>query len=229
MASGQKLGIKQIAADACGARLWAELRTNWAIALLYRAPSIPVAWLAARIGASPMAVSLTGLAMAISMPGQAAFIPVELAVWTVAISGFLFHVLDCVDGTLARLTGRVTKRGGDVDFLVDMAQWGMLYLSVGILADRSFDTGFAWTALAAATAWGRLMARVIRDRVNNDAGDAPKPLEPAEYLPAFLAGISGLIPFFALAGPYLGIAVIALAVYSVLDMVEAALPLTRRS
>ncbi|MBL6430978.1 MAG: hypothetical protein HPM95_06175 [Alphaproteobacteria bacterium] len=35
------------------------------------------------------------------------------------------------------------------DFLIDMAQWGLLYGSIGLLADRVLDTGALWTAVAA--------------------------------------------------------------------------------
>jgi len=174
-----------------------------------------------------MTVTLAGLALALSMPAQALVLPLGLAVWAVAISGLVFQVLDCVDGTLARLRGVTSRRGGDADFLVDMAQWGLLYLAIGLLADRTLDADWQWTALAGMAAWGRLMARVIRDRLPDVPGGETAALRLADYPVAFLAGISGLIPFLALSGSWLGIAVLALLIYSLLDIIEAALPLTR--
>jgi phosphatidylglycerophosphate synthase len=214
-----------IAQDACGPRLWAEMRSSWAIALLARAPSVPLTWIFARAGLSPMQVTGIGFALALSLPLQAALLPLTLAVWAVAFSGWLFQVLDCVDGTLARLGRRTSKRGADADFLVDMTQWGLLYLSIGLLADRTLDTGAFWTAVACAAAWGRLLARVIRDRLATPDTGQTAPLRLMDYPAAILAGISGLIAFFALLGPWIGLGVALLALYSLLDILEAALPL----
>ncbi|MCG6902396.1 MAG: CDP-alcohol phosphatidyltransferase family protein [Rhodobacter sp.] len=227
MTSQNRIAWTEIAYDACGERMRVEIRSSWAIALLARGPSVPVTWLLARAGVAPMTVTLAGLALALSMPAQALLLPLSIAVWGVALSGWLFQVLDCVDGSLARLNRVTTRRGGDMDFLVDMAQWGLLYLSIGVLADRTLDMAWLWTAVAGIAAWGRLLARVIRDRLD-DADPAPLiPLRAADVPVAFLAGISGLIPFAALTGGWLGVAVIALLIYSLLDIVEAALPLTR--
>ena len=217
--------MTRIAADACGPRLWAEMRSSWAIALFARAPSIPVTWLCARARLSPMQVTGIGFALALSLPLQAALFPLAVAVWAVAFCGWLFQVLDCVDGTLARLGAQESKRGADADFLVDMTQWGLLYLSIGLLADRTLDTGLFWTAVACAAAWGRLLARVIRDRLSTPTTDTARPLRPQDYPAAALAGISGLIAFFALFGPWIGLGVAFLALYSLLDILEAALPL----
>ncbi len=228
MAETHRIAWGAIVADACRERLWREMRTAWSIALLYRWPSVPLTWAAGRLGLTPMAVTLLGLVLALSMPLQAALLPLAAAPVLVAASGFLFHALDCADGSLARLTGRASDRGADVDFLVDMAQWGLLYLAIGILADRTLGTGWAYAALAVAAAWARLLARVVRDRLDDAAVSAPPPLRPAGYPAAFLAGISGLIPFLALAGDWLGVAVAALFVYALLDVAEGLWPLFRR-
>lgn len=220
--------MAEIAQDACGARFQQEMRTSWSTALLGRCPSVPVTWLCLRAGLAPMTVTLAGLGLALTMPIQALVLPLSGAVWAVAISGILFQVLDCVDGSLARLTQTSSGRGGDVDFLVDMAQWGLLYMSIGILADRVLNEFWFWTASAGLAAWGRLLARVIRDRLSRATGERPRPLRMADYPGAFVAGLSGLIPFAALSGPWLGVTVTALLIYALADIVEAALPLTRR-
>ncbi len=219
--------MARIADDACGARLWDEMRSSWAIALFARAPSVPLTWICARAGLAPMQVTGLGFALALSLPLYAALLPLTLAVWAVALGGWLFQVLDCVDGTLARLGRQTSKRGADADFLVDMTQWGLLYLSIGLLADRTLDSGLFWTTVACAAAWGRLLARVIRDRLATPTPviSTPAPLRLMEYPAAILAGISGLIAFFALLGPWIGVGVAFLALYSLLDIIEAALPL----
>jgi len=224
-----EISLEKIADDLHNGRLWTELRSSWAIALLYRVPSLPLVWLAARIGISPTTVTLLALALAFSMPLQAVFLPLGIGAWAVALSGILFQILDCVDGTLARVTGQSSKRGADLDFLVDMAQWGLLYLAIGLLADRTLDDTWNWTAIAALAAWLRLMARLVRDRLDQPTDDdRPAQLTPAQLPGAFVAGLSGLVPFLALTGGGLGWAVSALLIYSVLDLVEGLLPLLHR-
>lgn len=210
-----------------------ERRGSWAISLLYRRPGIVLAFGAARLGLAPLQITFIGLLLALSMPLQAAFLPIGAAVWAVAMSGALFQVLDCADGALARCTGQTSRRGGDWDVLVDMAQWGLLYLALGLLADRLAETGQLWTAIALAAAWARLLARLIRDRVAwmAESGSAPEsqsaPPSLADLVSRVLGGISGLFPFFALLGEALPWAVGFLLVYALLDMAEGSAPLFR--
>ena len=53
------------------------------------------------------------------------------------------------------------------------------------------------------------------------------PLRPGDYPAAFIDGMSGLIPFLALSGPWLGVAVCALVVYSLIDIGDALWPLVK--
>lgn len=223
--------MARIADDLRGGRLRREFRSSWAIALLYRVPSLPLVWLCARAGVPPMAVTVAGLFLALALPVFAVVLPLAVAVWAVALGGCLFQILDCVDGTLARVTGRTSARGADVDFIVDMLQWATLYFAIGLLADRTLGGGWAWTAVAGAAASGRLLARLIRDVAAGSAApaDVQAPLRVRDWPAIIVAGISGLLPFLALTGPWLGVSVMLLLVYSVLDMAEGFLPLLTRS
>ena len=230
MTSPKSTSLASIIQDTFSPRFFAELRTSWAIEVLYRPPSIPFIWVFARIGLSPTMVSLMALVLAVSMPLQAVFLPLGTAAICVMLSAMLFQVLDCVDGTLARLTGQTSQFGSDLDFLIDMAQWGLLYLSLGLLADRTLDSGSGYALIGAMAAWVRLFARVSRDRIAQPAKDKT-PAHPVTLvrLPMiFFVGLSGLFPFFALAGPWLGLAVLFLLIYALLDMFESALPLLAR-
>ncbi|MDF0594743.1 CDP-alcohol phosphatidyltransferase family protein [Psychromarinibacter halotolerans] len=226
MTAQEKPSFGRIAADLRQPWFREELRTAWSIALLYRVPSLPVVWIFARLGLSPVGVSFLALAVALAMPLLAWGLPLAHAPWAVALAGALFQVLDCADGTLARVTGRTSKTGGDLDFLVDMTQWGLLYLAIGLLADRVLGAD-GWATLAAMAGWVRLLARVIRDRLQGPEDGVPGPLTPADWLPMLIGGISGLIPILALTGDYLGWAVWALMIYSLLDVAEGLLPLAR--
>ena len=57
--------------------------------------------------------------------------------WGVAALGFCFHVLDCVDGNMARTAGTASKLGGLVDGFVDLSFWCLLFLSLGLLVERA--------------------------------------------------------------------------------------------
>lgn len=215
-------------ADLHSANAAEEWRGSWAIAALYRRPGILVAFAASRLGLSPLQITCLGLALALTLPLQAALLPLGVAAWAVALSGALFQVLDCADGALARTTGQSSTRGGDVDFLVDMAQWGLLYAAIGLLADRMLEPGLAWTALAVAAAWARLLARVIRDRLSAPSDAPPTPIKTKDLPVVIVSGLSGLLPFLALSGGALPWAVGFLMLYALLDVGDALAPLFTR-
>lgn len=216
------LSFHQFHADLHSSACRDEARTSWAIFVLYRRPALPLAWGAARLGLRPMAITGAALVLALSLPIQALFWPLGWAVWAVVLGGALYQILDCTDGTLARVTGQSSQAGADMDFLVDMTQWAMLYTAIGILADRTLDTGGVWTALALGAAWLRLMARVIRDRVAPP--EPPQPEFSAETAPdriaRFIGGLSGLLPFLGLFGSGLGVAVWILVAYALMDLAD---------
>lgn len=224
------LTLATFRADLRSAAVAEEWRGSWATALLYRRPAVYLAYMANRADLRPGHITGMALVLALTLPIQAALLPLGLAVWGVALTGCLFQIVDCTDGTLARVTGQTSRRGADMDFLVDMAQWGLLYLAIGILADRISGGGYLWTAVAATAAWARLLARVARDRLAHMATAAAKPrrntaIDAASLL---LGGVSGLLPFLALAGSALPWAVGFLMLYALLDIGEGVLPLLRR-
>lgn len=113
-----------------------ELSTEWAVALLWRPLSFLLTPLFAACAASPDAVTLLGMACALLLPVAAIIGGADawIAVGAIAVA---FCVLDCVDGDLARVTGRATPRGAYADFLTDIVYRSTLYASIGILADHA--------------------------------------------------------------------------------------------
>ena len=228
MAEPQPVSFKAILQDLRGPHVREEFRTSWAIALLYRMTSPPFVWLLLRAGFGPMGVTALGFALALSMPAQAYFLPLEVAGWVLFASGALFQILDCADGMMARITGRTSLLGADLDYLSDMVQHGLFYTSLGLLADRTLGTGFGWTALALTAAFLRLLARLVREQVSRRVEKAaPGPVRIVDLPVIFVEGLTGLIPFMALAGASLGIMVVALVVYSLLDIGDAFMPMTK--
>jgi hypothetical protein len=67
---------------------------------------------------------------------------------------------------------------------------------------------------------------VIRDRLRGEAPPEPRgPLRGWQWPFAFFDGLSGLIPFLALAGSRLDIAVMALMAYSLIDIADSVRPI----
>ncbi len=206
-----------------------ELRSDWAVTVFYRWPSMLLIAPLARLGVAPATITWVALAVALSMLPVSALLAPPLAGPVLAGLAVAFQVLDCVDGGLARATGRTSASGAAFDFVVDMAQWALLYASVGVLADRSFDTGYLWTAVGLAAGWARLFARVVRDAgqqsgaVPKSGGDRPGRMTTADVFLAFLSGLSGAIPLLLVAALFfdaLAPLLVFVLVYGVGDIAE---------
>jgi phosphatidylglycerophosphate synthase len=178
-------------------------------------------WLLMRLGVRAMTVTALGFTAALLMPFAAYFTSIAVAGWGVCLLGMSFQILDCSDGDIARLSGSESAFGARADFLADMAQWGFLYTSIGILADRQLETGWAFTCLGLLAAWIRLFARLTSDSLPTDTHVEKNSLGIKGSVIAFFAGLSGLIPFLALIYSYLGYAVFVLLIYSLLDIGDA--------
>lgn len=223
-------GLAAIAAHYRDTKLDEELRGNWVNVVAHRVPSFFLIWLLTRLGVGPMAVTVASAIVALPLPALAAWLPLPAAALSVFAAGFLFQVLDCTDGALARLTGSTSRLGGDFDFLIDMAQWALLYAAIGLLADRTLGGAGEWTALALGAGWIRLFARAIRDRMTPEPTEEPAsaPLKAADLPVVFFAGLSGGLCFLALAGSLLGYGVVFLLAYAVLDLGETLVGVARR-
>ena len=116
-------------------KAWAEMQGDLPCYLVYRPLSFYLTPLFLRLGVPVTGVTLLSLGIALTMTffawrgGAGAY-------WVVAGLGFLYHVMDCVDGNMARTTGRTTKLGGILDGTIDMSFWCMLLFSLGLLVDH---------------------------------------------------------------------------------------------
>ena len=111
-----------------------------------------------RLGLSPNAITLVGLAGA---AGAAVLVSQSLLLWG-GIAMILASGLDMFDGAVARSTGRVTKFGGLLDSIVDRISEAVVL--IGLLAHflrESDDTGALLAAAAMATSF---MVSYVRAR-----------------------------------------------------------------
>jgi len=114
---------------------WGELQGDLPSFLIYRPLSFYLALPLLRLRVPVLAVTLAsgGLALGVlwvAWQGGAH------AHWGVAALGFGFHLLDCVDGNMARTTGHLSRLGGLLDGFIDMVFWCLLFLSLGLLVER---------------------------------------------------------------------------------------------
>jgi CDP-diacylglycerol--glycerol-3-phosphate 3-phosphatidyltransferase len=113
-----------------------------------------------RLGLSPNAITLVGLAGA---AGAAVLVSQSLLLWG-GIAMILASGLDMFDGAVARSTGRVTKFGGLLDSIVDRISEAVVL--IGLLAHflrESDDTG---ALLAAAAMTTSFMVSYVRARAS---------------------------------------------------------------
>ncbi|WP_299348170.1 CDP-alcohol phosphatidyltransferase family protein [uncultured Shimia sp.] len=221
-----QLSLREIVKDLKDQHVLEEWRGEWAIAFLFRVPSQLFVWVFLRLGWTPLMVTGLGFVLSLIMPALAVWLPLTLAVWSVVILGALFQILDCADGTLARATGRSSVFGADMDYLVGMFHYICIYASVGLIADRYLETGTFWALMGVVAVAGRLLARLVREQIKKRIGEGPPgPFRMSDLPGAFVSGLSGLIPFGVLAGSYTSWVIVALLVYSVMDIVDAFVPM----
>jgi phosphatidylglycerophosphate synthase len=206
-----------------------EVRTEWAIALVYRPVSFLLTPLFAAIGVAPSTVTLLGLAIALALPFAAAS---GGEAWLVVGGlGVAFCVLDCIDGDLARVTGRASQRGAYLDFVVDLVYRAGLYSAIGIAADGARDGAgiaalgdYGGIVAGLASALLAILARSCRLYADSHVRDRAGPAATTRGAAfAFVSGLDHLLPFFVLAGGALGSldwVLVWLFAYSLADFVH---------
>ena len=211
-----------------------ELRTEWAIAVLYRPISLLITPIFAALGATPAVVTLLGLAIALALP----FVAAAAGVYAWAPVGALaiaFCVLDCVDGDLARVTGRSSERGAYLDFIVDLVYRAGVYAAIGVVADSmrgaggiealGFHGGVVTGLVCALIAIVARSCRLYVDGGGHGAerGPTDHPSSGGDVAVAFVSGLDHLLPMAVLICGALGALdwiLVWLLVYSLGDFAQ---------
>ena len=113
---------------------WEEMSGELPAWLIFRPLSFLVTPLFLRLGWSPVAVSGLSGVSALAMLGSA-LTGAPHAYLAVAAFGFLHQLLDCVDGNVARVTGRTSQYGQFVDLLIGQSYYVLLFASIGLLVE----------------------------------------------------------------------------------------------
>jgi phosphatidylglycerophosphate synthase len=174
--------------------------------------SYPGAWIFLRLGFSPNAVTYLSAVLCLTgfvclAAGGAA------AAWTGFAFFFVFGILDCVDGNMARVLGKASPWGEWVDALGGYTAYAAMLLGIGVAADASVGailpgTGIVlpwpaggWTLVGGAAAAANLLMRAVFQnyRVVKGASDERTGIGGEKRLSETI-GITGfLVPVSALA------------------------------
>jgi phosphatidylglycerophosphate synthase len=153
--------------------------------------SLPVAWLALRLGLSANGVSY--LSVLFSAAGgilfsQAGF---ALPLWG-AILLNLFSVLDCADGSVARTAKTSGPWGAWADAVMGFVAYTAVFLSTGVYVYR--QTGWWWILVVAGlTASANLLTRVAYQIYKNIEGETAHGSVSFERKLAENVGVTGLM------------------------------------
>jgi phosphatidylglycerophosphate synthase len=188
-----------------------ELEGELPAVLLYRPVSHMVTPLFLRLRLSPLSVTLVNGAIALSLV-PVAVMTGSRAYLHVAALGLVFHVLDCVDGDMARVSGKTSELGRLADGFVDQVYWIALFASFGILVDRAGET-LAGSGLTLGLILPIMVLLHRQTRDNFAIGFGEPPLEPVtEWPPRTLlarlrvatAGLENLYVFALVIGGAMG-------------------------
>lgn len=137
-------------------KAWAEMQGDLPCYLLYRPISFRVALPFLWLGVPVMAMTLLSLLIALAMPLMALRGGEHAYLWVAGL-GFAYHVMDCVDGNMARTLGRTSRLGAILDGTIDMSFWCLLLLSLGILVQGQGGGLWGEHAVALSLALGVLL------------------------------------------------------------------------
>ncbi|MFM8747545.1 MAG: CDP-alcohol phosphatidyltransferase family protein [Aestuariivirga sp.] len=207
MLSGHRLGLSQIIRNHRETKLAEEFSTEWAVAVLYRPPALLIAWACQYLPVTPIMVTAAAGLLLPLMVLAAAWMPPGAALAVVTALACLFMILDCADGTLARITGQTSRLGQYLDAATDLAYRVVSYGAAGyILARHPAASPWFSTAalpLALIAAWIMTFARLCRVyaelRFPPSAQREEERPQPRMDLAGFVSGLDGLFPLFVLA------------------------------
>lgn len=209
MKSGHVQSLAEVFRDHHAAKFREEFATEWAAALLWRPPALVMAWALQATPVTPNMLTLAAFCCLPLMAIAAALLAPGAALAAAAVLAILFMILDCADGTLARITGRTSRLGQYADTAGDLCYRVVFYGSAGLALAQHPALGGSWLAggglpLALFSAWMMTFARLCRIYVelrfpaaHGDALDTgPSRLG---LLANAVSGFDGLMPLAAAA------------------------------
>ena len=153
-----------------------EKHNQWIVYVFFRPVSLQFSHHLLNFGFSPTVISLLGLMVSFFLPLGGLILEETAFTYYLAGGIILFHVLDCIDGNIARTAQQASKAGAYLDLIVDVMHRLLSYLAIGMLAHQQYGedstlpvfSAVVWAVLAAwlmvAAKLGR--AHAIEDKKN---------------------------------------------------------------
>jgi phosphatidylglycerophosphate synthase len=203
--------LAQVRASYTPHKAWQEMSGELPAYLLYRPLSFWLTVPLLRLRIPTLAVTALSGLIAVSLPLIAA-LSATSAWLEVGLLALVFHVLDCVDGNLARTRGTCSPGGALLDAIADQAFWIALLTSLGLmvsrtqhpLAPQAVTLGLGCSVLLL---WGRRVrdeARLLSGERVELSAERPAHLSTLDWTIIALGGLENLYGFAILLGGFLG-------------------------
>lgn len=158
---------------------------------LFRPLSFPIAWFCLRLKLSPAAVSyFSGL---VCVAGGILFAwPDHRLAGIGVVLFFLFSVLDCVDGNMARVSGKAGPWGNWADAVMGFIAYTSIFFALGLYV---FWQSNLWPVLliSGLTSSANLLTRVAFQFYRNIEGDSARASVSFEQKLADNVGVTGFL------------------------------------
>jgi phosphatidylglycerophosphate synthase len=225
--------LKKIFADYRANQYDEEVLGDWGSALIYRPIGLTLAWLLSATRATPNAVTAVAALLLPLMIAVATLCQPAAALAIVLVLAIIYLILDCTDGSLARMTGHVSVSGHYWDLVADLTYRGCIYATVGYLADQIYPWSFPVNQMScmALAAWFAALARLARMNLDKlaprrIAEKSDQKTAAAFTFYSFLSGMDTLFPLFvviASAVDMLSFYIAWIVFYSFADVIVALL------
>ena len=185
-------------------RFQEEVRTEWAVALLYRPPSLLILWLIQAAPVTPLILTLGNFALALLLPILAIWIPAQTIVPVLVGLAIVYAIVDCLDGGLARLRDQTSNLGQYLDAGSDQIYHLCFYASIGIVVEtlsgpQSFGNhALALCIFAAWLAGFAKFCRIYFELRFPSANHAATPVNQANFVVSFFSGLEWAMPLVVL-------------------------------
>ncbi|HDQ15014.1 MAG TPA: CDP-alcohol phosphatidyltransferase family protein [Sediminispirochaeta sp.] len=159
--------------------------------IVLRPVSVPVAWLFLKLGFSANGVSYFSLLFSLGggvLFGMGGFVAPLVG----AIFFNIFSVLDCVDGSIARVTKSAGPWGGWADAVMGYVAYVAVFLSTGVYVFR-ISGDWRYLLLAALTSSADLLMRTAYQMYKNIEPERAHASVSLERLVAENIGITGFL------------------------------------
>ena len=202
----QTPSLKDILTDYRHNKLNEELTGDWVAVFFYRPLALLLSWPLIRLRTTPNQVTVTGLLTLPFMGAVAGLVRPDAAISAVCGLAIAYCILDCTDGTIARLTNRQSDFGHYLDFVGGTLYRAVLYGSLGYISTRG---GVAWAdggllfGVLIIAAWIAVFSRLCRVYAESRLFRKPQAAAWAartwfdrlyDSIFSVLSGVEGLLP-----------------------------------